>query len=72
MVRPQEFNLDCLRYSAAGWWMFLDEKSELIRGVHFRAHNRTVETKFLNSSQIFDRVTRRRGETAMGFTRGLC
>jgi hypothetical protein len=52
--------------------MFLDEKSELIRGVHFRAHNRTVETKFLNSSQIFDRVTRRRGGTAMGFTRGLC
>ena len=37
----------------------------------FRAHKRTVETKFLNSSQVFDRVTRRRGEIAMGFTRGL-
>lgn len=37
----------------------------------FRAHNRTVDTKFLNSSQVFDRVTRRRGEIAMGFTRGI-
>lgn len=36
----------------------------------FRAHNLTVETKFLNSSQIFDRVTREERRNCDGIYRG--